>query len=62
MPYCAAMPDVCVAPFGHLGDGNIHFNLVEPEGKSREFTERSSELVKVVNTVVRENVKLWLIG
>ncbi len=23
---------VRIAPFGHLGDGNVHFNLVQPEG------------------------------
>jgi len=27
-----AIPDVRVAPFGHLGDGNIHFNLTQPRG------------------------------
>ncbi len=27
-----AIPDVRVAPFGHLGDGNIHFNLTQPPG------------------------------
>ena len=27
-----AIPDVRVAPFGHLGDGNIHFNLTQPLG------------------------------
>lgn len=28
----AAIPGVRVNPFGHLGDGNIHFNLSPPEG------------------------------
>jgi len=27
-----AIPEVRVAPFGHLGDGNIHFNLTQPPG------------------------------
>ena len=26
------MPGIRCVPFGHLGDGNIHFNLVQPEG------------------------------
>src|SRR6202044_4199909 len=26
------MPGVRVAPFGHMGDGNIHFNLEQPVG------------------------------
>jgi len=27
-----AMPGIRVVPFGHLGDGNIHFNLSQPVG------------------------------
>ncbi|MEM7226555.1 MAG: FAD-binding oxidoreductase [Pseudomonadota bacterium] len=30
------VPGVRVAPFGHLGDGNIHFNLTQPEGADAE--------------------------
>ena len=26
------IPGVRVIPFGHMGDGNIHFNLSRPEG------------------------------
>src|SRR5437016_3083828 len=26
------VPAIRCVPFGHLGDGNIHFNLVQPEG------------------------------
>src|SRR5262249_15904243 len=26
------VPGIRCAPFGHLGDGNIHVNLVQPEG------------------------------
>ncbi|MBL4691568.1 MAG: hydroxyacid dehydrogenase, partial [Rhodospirillales bacterium] len=28
----AEMPGIRVCAFGHLGDGNIHFNLSQPEG------------------------------
>lgn len=28
----AALPGVRVVAFGHLGDGNIHFNLTQPPG------------------------------
>jgi FAD/FMN-containing dehydrogenase len=32
----AAMPGIRVVAFGHLGDGNIHFNLSQPIGADRE--------------------------
>jgi len=33
---CAArLPGVRLCPFGHLGDGNIHFNLSQPEGMEK---------------------------
>ncbi len=31
----AAMPGIRVVAFGHFGDGNIHFNLSQPEGADR---------------------------
>ncbi|HLO74882.1 MAG TPA: FAD-linked oxidase C-terminal domain-containing protein, partial [Magnetospirillum sp.] len=31
----AALPGVRVVSFGHLGDGNIHFNLSQPEGADK---------------------------
>jgi FAD/FMN-containing dehydrogenase len=31
-----AIAGVRVAPFGHLGDGNVHFNLTQPQGGERE--------------------------
>jgi FAD/FMN-containing dehydrogenase len=30
----AALPDIRVVPFGHVGDGNVHFNLYRPEAMS----------------------------
>lgn len=32
----AEMPGIRVCAFGHLGDGNIHFNLCQPIGMNRE--------------------------
>ena len=32
----AAMPGLRVMPFGHFGDGNIHFNLSQPIGMDKE--------------------------
>jgi FAD/FMN-containing dehydrogenase len=37
------MPGVRVNPFGHLGDGNVHFNLSPPAGR-REFGSVSMAL------------------
>ena len=31
-----ALPDIRVVAFGHLGDGNIHFNLTQPAGADSE--------------------------
>ena len=50
----ALMPGIRVAPFGHLGDGNIHFNLVQPEAMPRAaFLARDHELMDAVCAVVR---------
>ena len=37
------VPGVRINPFGHLGDGNVHFNLSPPEGL-REFRAVPPEL------------------
>jgi FAD/FMN-containing dehydrogenase len=47
-------PGIRCVPFGHLGDGNIHFNLVQPEGSNPDaFLARDHELMDAVNDVVR---------
>jgi FAD/FMN-containing dehydrogenase len=49
------MPGVRIAPFGHLGDGNIHFNLVQPEGMDpAAFLARDHDIMDAVCAVVRE--------
>ena len=48
------VPGIRCVPFGHLGDGNIHVNLVQPEGADPEaFLARDHELMDAVNEVVR---------
>lgn len=37
------VPDVRINPFGHLGDGNIHYNLTPPQGAAG-FGGRDAEL------------------
>ena len=52
---CAALiPGVRAVPFGHMGDGNIHFNLEQPEGADgAAFLARDHEIMDAVNAVVR---------
>jgi len=52
----ALIPGIRVAPFGHLGDGNTHFNLIQPEGADgAAFLARADEIMHVVNDVVRKH-------
>jgi FAD/FMN-containing dehydrogenase len=49
------VPGIRCMPFGHLGDGNIHVNLVQPEGADPDaFLARDHELMDAVNAVVRD--------
>ena len=51
----ALVPGIRPLVFGHLGDGNIHFNLVQPEGAdAQEFLARWDQLRRVVYDVVVE--------
>jgi FAD/FMN-containing dehydrogenase len=45
-------PDARVLPFGHLGDGNVHFNICPPVGaNSREFIARWPEFNQIVHDI-----------
>ena len=49
----AAVPGLRVCAFGHLGDGNIHFNLCQPEGgDGAAFESRMAELNRIVHDTV----------
>jgi FAD/FMN-containing dehydrogenase len=53
---CAALvPGVRAVPFGHIGDGNIHFNLEQPEGMPAEvFLSFDHAIMDAVCEVVRD--------
>jgi FAD/FMN-containing dehydrogenase len=47
------VPGVRPVPFGHLGDGNIHFNLSVPkDGDSKSFLARWDEISAQVHDLV----------
>jgi FAD/FMN-containing dehydrogenase len=49
------VPGLRYVPFGHLGDGNIHVNLVQPEDSdANAFLARDHELMDAVNAIVRD--------
>jgi FAD/FMN-containing dehydrogenase len=42
-------------PFGHVGDGNIHYNVTQPEDADKEkFLARWDEVNKLVFTLVKK--------
>jgi FAD/FMN-containing dehydrogenase len=50
----ALIPGVRVVPFGHMGDGNIHFNLEQPDGADPAwFLAQDHAIMDAVNEVVR---------
>ena len=51
----AAYPGLRIVCFGHLGDGNLHYNLSCPvRGKNDEFIARSAEVNRIVYDRVAE--------
>jgi FAD/FMN-containing dehydrogenase len=51
----AAFPQARPVPFGHMGDGNIHYNVSQPVGADKaEFLARWAEANAIVHGVVRE--------
>jgi FAD/FMN-containing dehydrogenase len=46
------VPGIRPVPFGHIGDGNVHFNLSQPEAADKaEFLARWDELSEIVHGV-----------
>ena len=51
----ALIPGIRPVPFGHLGDGNIHFNLQQPpDWRAADFLARADDIMHAVNDVVRD--------
>jgi len=49
------IPGITTLPFGHVGDGNIHYNVMQPEGADRaKFLARWDEVNAVVFEVVKK--------
>jgi FAD/FMN-containing dehydrogenase len=47
------VPGCRPVPFGHMGDGNIHFNVSQPEGVDKEsYLARWGEMNEVVHGIV----------
>ncbi len=50
-----AIPGARIVSFGHLGDGNIHYNISQPVGADKEaFLARWTEINTLVHGVVAE--------
>ncbi|MBX7199910.1 MAG: FAD-binding oxidoreductase [Rhodospirillaceae bacterium] len=46
-------PGTRPVPFGHLGDGNIHFNITQPKGADpRAYLEVREEMNRIVHDIV----------
>lgn len=51
----AAEPLLRVVPFGHVGDGNIHFNLSQPPGAEKQaFLGQWQRMNRIVHDIVVE--------
>ncbi|QDF96161.1 hydroxyacid dehydrogenase [Azoarcus sp. DD4] len=51
----AAWPGVRIVAFGHIGDGNLHYNLSRPEQENNAaFIARTSEVNRIVHDLVTE--------
>ena len=54
--YCEdAIPGVRVVAFGHVGDGNVHFNVMQPDGAdAAAFLARGAEITTRVHDLAAE--------
>jgi len=47
------LPGVRINPFGHLGDGNIHYNLSPPEGRA-DFNGKAGQFAEALSALATE--------
>jgi FAD/FMN-containing dehydrogenase len=51
----ANVPDGRLVAYGHVGDGNLHFNLSQTPGSAREtFLAREPSIKRVIHDIVRD--------
>jgi FAD/FMN-containing dehydrogenase len=51
----ALFPQARPVPFGHMGDGNLHYNITQPAGADKaEFLARWDEMNEIVHGLVQE--------
>ncbi len=51
----ASCPDARLTPFGHLGDGNIHFNVMQPKGGDKQaFLDGWEAMNAMVHDIVTQ--------
>ena len=51
----AHVPEGRLVPYGHVGDGNLHFNISQLPGGDRErFLARAAEIRRAIHDLVRE--------
>jgi FAD/FMN-containing dehydrogenase len=49
------IPGCRPVPFGHIGDGNIHFNISQPVGADKEaFLAHWEDVAREVHAIVRD--------
>ncbi len=52
---CDYLPGVRPVPFGHLGDGNVHFNVSQPVGMDKQaYLARWEEMNRIVHDIVQQ--------
>ena len=48
------VPNIKFHIFGHLGDSNIHFNLIEPDNFKKDFYKFEERIKKIINKLIIE--------